>query len=63
MSFMDSPVDPSDIMMLQRFGNVFMDEYRKEKLCTISSTKEQLNAHISKLVAAIEGMLDAEKKI
>lgn len=54
VSIMNSPISPSDIMMLQRYGGVFIDEYRKEKLCTIQSSKEQLNAQIRKMLKAID---------
>lgn len=57
---MDSPVSPADIMMLQRSGNIFIDEYRKKKLCTIDSTKKQLNKQITKLLTAIESGKNAQ---
>ena len=42
----NSVLEPTDIMKLQRSGNIFLDEYRKEKLCTIESSKAELNKNI-----------------
>jgi hypothetical protein len=48
-----SPVTPFDVMQLQRAGSIFVEEYRKEKLCTISSTKKGLNDHIRRMLSKI----------
>lgn len=50
---MEYPVEPSEIMHLQRLGKIFLGEHRKEKLCTIASTgsdlKKQLGAICEKI--------------
>jgi len=40
-------------MQLQRAGNIFVEEYRKEKLCTIASTKKSLNNQIHEMLRKI----------
>jgi hypothetical protein len=52
-----STITPSDVMLLQRAGNIFLEESRKEKLCTIASSKDRLTLHIQQMVAK----LDAEQ--
>ena len=46
---LDTPIQPSEIMHLQRLGKIFLTEYQKEKLCTIMSTSEDLKAHFEAL--------------
>lgn len=50
---MEYPIQPNEIMRLQRLGKIFMAEHRKEKLCTIASTggdlKKQLGAMCEKI--------------
>ncbi|MGL5004992.1 MAG: hypothetical protein ACRDAM_18790, partial [Casimicrobium sp.] len=50
----DTGVSPSDVMRLQRTGNILVEEFRKGKRCTIESTKRALNEHISKMLVKIE---------
>jgi len=49
----ESGISPSDVMQLQRAGNIFVEEYRKEKLCTIASTKKSLNNQIHEMLRKI----------
>lgn len=46
-------VSSFDVMQLQRAGNIFVEEFRKEKACTIVSTKQSLNDHIHKMLGKI----------
>lgn len=46
-------VSSSDVMRLQRAGNIFVEEFRKEKACTIASTKQSLNDQIHKMLDKI----------
>ncbi|CAD6509597.1 hypothetical protein LMG28727_00258 [Paraburkholderia kirstenboschensis] len=46
----------TDAIKLQRLVDIFMSEYRKKKLCTITSTKEDLNKLSPKLMAKIDEM-------
>jgi len=50
---MEYPLNPSDIIKLQRLGKVFMGESRKEKLCTIESTGNNLKEHLGELANKI----------
>lgn len=50
---LESPVQPTDIMHLQRLGGTLMGEYRKKKLCTIDQSKSHLNAHIERILKLI----------
>lgn len=54
----DSIIEPSEVMMLQRAGNILMEEYRKGKLCTIASAKSELDERIK----VIFMKLDAREK-
>jgi hypothetical protein len=54
-SFFDSPVSPSDVMLLQRFGKIFLEEYKTKKLCTIDAAKKQLDAQLQKIAMALAG--------
>ena len=55
-SFMKSKVSPSDIMMLQRFGRILLDEFRTGKRCTIASAKDTLNGQIRKISEKLDAM-------
>ncbi|MEP1384229.1 MAG: hypothetical protein ABJK64_10610 [Paraglaciecola sp.] len=46
---MNSSIQPSEIMHLQRLGKVFLAEHQKEKLCTIMSTSKDLREHLDVL--------------
>lgn len=50
---LDTPIQPSEIMRLQRLGKVFLAEYQKEKLCTIMSTSKALKVHFDALASKI----------
>lgn len=52
-----STITPSDVMLLQRAGNVFLEECHKKKFCTIASSKDRLSHHIKQMIAK----LDAEQ--
>lgn len=54
VSFVNSPVTPSDVMLLQRFGKIFLDEYKTKKLCTIDAAKKQLNTQMQKIAMALD---------
>lgn len=45
-TLMDTPVDIGDIMNIQRLGKIFMDEYAKNKPCTITSSFEGFTNHL-----------------
>ncbi len=49
-----SAITPSDVMQLQRAGNVLLEEFRKEKVCTIASSKDRLSQHIQRMIAKID---------
>lgn len=51
----ESGVSSHDVMRLQRAGNIFVEEFRKGKLCTIASTKQDLNDQIRKMLEKISG--------
>ncbi len=53
VDLLTTPISPSEIMSLQRLGKIFMDEYRKEKLCTIASTSKNFKEHLDMLVSKI----------
>lgn len=46
-------VSSSDVMQLQRAGNIFVEKFRKKKVCTIASTKQSLNDQIHKMLGKI----------
>lgn len=50
----DTGISASDVMQLQRTGNILVEEFRKGKHCTIESTKQQLNQQIAKMLAKID---------
>jgi hypothetical protein len=50
---MEYPISPPEIMRLQRLGKIFVGEFKKEKLCTISSTGIKLKDHLSVLLSKI----------
>lgn len=50
----ESGVSPSDVMLLQRAGSIFIEEFQKGKLCTIASTKKNLNDQIQKMLNKID---------
>lgn len=50
---LDLPIQPSEIMSLQRLGKIFMVEAQKEKLCTIMSTSKNLKEHFGALANKI----------
>lgn len=50
---MEYPIEPSEIMHLQRLGKIFLGENRKEKLCTIASTGNDLKEHFGTLANKI----------
>lgn len=47
-------ITSSDVMQLQRLGNIFLEESHKRKLCTIASSKDSLNLHIQKMIVQID---------
>ncbi len=49
VDLLTSPISPSEVMMLQRLGKIFLDEYNKDKLCTIASTGKNFKEHLSLL--------------
>jgi hypothetical protein len=49
-----STITPSDVMHLQRAGNIFLEESRKGKECTIASSKDRLSQHIQQMIAKID---------
>ncbi|MBJ2131030.1 hypothetical protein JC525_19090 [Alteromonas sp. IB21] len=59
----ESGVSASDVMQLQRAGNIFVEEYRKEKLCTIASTKQRLNDQIHEMLKKIDDEQSARAEI
>lgn len=59
----ESGVSASDVMQLQRIGNIFVEEYHKEKLCTIASTKQRLNDQIHEMLRKIDDEQSAKDKI
>lgn len=54
--FMKSKVTPAEVMMLQRFGRILVDEYKTGKLCTIKGAKDQLDGQIAKIIEAVGTM-------
>ena len=50
----ESPLDPVDIARLQRIGNMFIEESRKEKYCTIMGSKQQLDEQIENMINKIQ---------
>jgi hypothetical protein len=59
----ESCVSSFDAMQLQRLGNIFVEEFRKEKLCTIASTKKNLNDQIHEMLAKINAEYSGEGEI
>lgn len=53
--FSECTVTPSDVMSLQRDGNMLVGELRKEKPCTIDSAKQRLNDRIRSILEKLEG--------
>ncbi|MCI5146012.1 MAG: hypothetical protein D3923_10895 [Candidatus Electrothrix sp. AR3] len=51
-SLMDT-INAPEIMQLQRLGKIFLDEYEKNKLCTISSAGKNFKGHLDQLVKKI----------
>ncbi|UCM50553.1 hypothetical protein [Aeromonas caviae] len=49
----NSPIQPSDIMHLQRLGKIFLAEYQKNKLCMVMSTSKDLKEHLDALAGRI----------
>ena len=45
-SFGNTALEPTDIMMLQRYGKIFMEQYSKKKECTIKATSQQFKNHL-----------------
>ncbi|WP_030128995.1 hypothetical protein [Pseudomonas sp. QTF5] len=45
-SLMDSPLDATEIMAIQRLGKIFINENSKGKLCTINSSFNTLKKHL-----------------
>lgn len=56
-------VSSSDVMQLQRAGNIFVEEFRKKKVCTIASTKQSLNDQIHKMLGKINTEQSEEAEI
>ncbi|AHN77460.1 hypothetical protein DA70_11800 [Pandoraea pnomenusa] len=56
----DPIVEISDVMKIQRLGDIFVSEYRKNKLCTIASTKENLNKLIFEVIKKIDDKPDTK---
>ncbi|MGM9489778.1 hypothetical protein [Ideonella sp. YS5] len=52
--FNKSAVTPSDVMSLQRDGNLLVGELRKEKPCTVASAKQRLDDRIRSILAKLE---------
>jgi hypothetical protein len=56
VNLMNTPIEPHEIMRLQRLGKVFIGEWMKEKQCTITSTaqafKDQVGIMLQKINAA-----------
>lgn len=52
--FTNSKVTSAEIMMLQRFGRVLVDEFKTGKICTIKGAKDQLDAQIAKIIKAVD---------
>lgn len=52
-NLMNTPIEPVEVMMLQRLGKVFIAEHKKKKLCTIESTCENFKDHLRKLADKI----------
>jgi len=50
----ESPLDPVDISRLQRIGNMLIEEYRKEKYCTIMDSKQQLDDQIRSIINKVQ---------
>lgn len=50
---MEYPIEPSEIMHLQRLGKIFLGEHKKEKLCTIASTGDDLKKQFGVLCQKI----------
>jgi len=50
----DAPLDPAEVLRLQKLGNLLIEEYRKQKICTIMNVKEQLDEHINNLICSIK---------
>ena len=48
-----TPLKPHEIAHLQRLGKVFLQEYRKEKLCTIASTGKNFKEYLDELAKKI----------
>lgn len=48
-ALLEQPISPAEIMSLQRLGKIFLAEHRKQKLCTIASTGNDLKAHLGAL--------------
>ncbi|UTY58523.1 hypothetical protein [Massilia sp. erpn] len=51
--FLKSKVTPAEVMMLQRFGRILVDEYKTGKVCTIKAAKEQLDEQIVKIIGRL----------
>lgn len=49
-----SNVSASDVMQLQRAGGIFLEEARKEKICTMSSSKDMLNQKIRNIISKLD---------
>lgn len=52
-SLMSTPIEPSEVMMLQRLGKIFIAENKTKKLCTIESACENFKDHLRKLAGKI----------
>ncbi|MBK8454720.1 MAG: hypothetical protein WAQ53_03315 [Thiofilum sp.] len=52
-SFGDTPLEPADIMRLQRYGKIFIEEFNKKKSCTVESTGSQFQLHLKELIKKI----------
>ena len=50
----ESVLEPVDILKLQKLGKFLIEEYKKQKLCTITNAKKQLDDHIRHLIGLIE---------
>jgi hypothetical protein len=50
----DATLDPVDVLRLQKIGNMLIEEYKKQKLCTIMSMKEQLDDHIKHIISTVQ---------
>ena len=52
-SLLDSPIQPNEIMQLQRLGKIYIEECRKKKLCTMDSTCKNFKEHLDILSSKI----------